>query len=133
LAVKYLELADFLLIAEAVTGTPAEALARSDRTVHLAESALAAPAAAYGGQEFYRDIATKAAILCARLVRNHPLLDGNKRVAFLCMVEFLARNGHELATAGKRAQDTLADVVVSLAAGEASEADFAALVKARLR
>ena len=49
MAVQYLELADFLLIAEAVTGTPAEALASSDRTVHLAESALAAPAAAYGG------------------------------------------------------------------------------------
>jgi death-on-curing protein len=25
--------------------------------------------------------------------KNHPLVDGNKRVAFVCMVEFLARNG----------------------------------------
>lgn len=132
MAVQYLELADFLLIAEAVTGMPAEALARSDRTVHLAESALAAPAAAYGGQEFYRDIATKAAILCSRLVRNHPLLDGNKRVAFLCMVEFLERNGHDLAIGGKRAQDAFADAVISLAAGETSEGDFATLIKTRL-
>jgi hypothetical protein len=50
-AVEYLEIADFLLIAEAVTGISAEHLANSERTVHLAGSALAAPAAAYAGQE----------------------------------------------------------------------------------
>lgn len=32
-------------------------------------------------------------MLCVHLVKNHPLADGNKRVAFVCMVEFLARNG----------------------------------------
>jgi death-on-curing protein len=31
------------------------------------------------------------------LVRNHPLPDGNKRVAYLSMLEFLARNGVEWA------------------------------------
>ena len=39
----YLELADFLLIAEVVLGVPAETLARSDRIVALTESALAGP------------------------------------------------------------------------------------------
>jgi death-on-curing protein len=32
-------------------------------------------------------------VLCTRLARNHPLADGNKRVALICMREFLARNG----------------------------------------
>ena len=127
-AVEYLEVADFLLIAEAVTGVAAEDLARLDRTVHLAGSALAAPAAAYAGREFYPDIATKAAILCSRLARNHPLVDGNKRVAFLCMVEFLERNGRSLEVVGKRDENSMIDAVVALAAGDMSEADFAGLV-----
>lgn len=37
----------------------------------------------------------KAAVLCVRLARNHPLPDGNKRVAYLPLLEFLARNDVE--------------------------------------
>ena len=68
---EYLDLADFLLIAEAVTGVPAETLARVAR-LELAESALAAPQASFGGVEFYPDIVDQAAVLCARLAWNHP-------------------------------------------------------------
>ena len=131
MAVEYLELADFFLIAEAVTGVSADQLARSERTVHLAGSALAAPAAAYGGREFYPDVGTKAAILCSRLARNHPLIDGNKRVAFLCMVEFLERNGQKLIVS-RREEQSIVDAVVAVAAGEMSEAEFATFVKDRM-
>ena len=48
---EYLDLADFLLIAEAVLDIPAEDLARAAR-LELAESALHAPAATFGGVEF---------------------------------------------------------------------------------
>jgi death-on-curing protein len=41
----------------------------------------------------YPDVFDKAAVLCVRLARNHPLPDGNKRVAYLALLEFLARNG----------------------------------------
>lgn len=132
MTVRYLDLADFLLIAEAITGTSAEDLARTARTVHLAESALAAPAASYGGREFYPGLAVKAAILGSRLVRNHPLLDGNKRAAFMCMVEFLERNESELRIGGKRDQDAVVDAVTALAAGVVSEADFVAFVEAHV-
>lgn len=132
MAVEYLGIADFLLIAEAVTGVSAENLARSERTVHLAGSALAAPAAGYGGREFYRDVVTKAAILCSRLARNHPLVDGNKRVAFLCMIEFLERNGRKLRIAGKRDEDLMVDAIVELAAGTTSEGEFAAFIARRV-
>src|SRR5438093_10892027 len=47
------------------------------------------PQASFGGEEFYAGIATKAAVLCSRLVRNHPLPDGNKRAGYLAMREFL--------------------------------------------
>ena len=54
MAWRYLDLADFLLIAEAVLQTPAEDLARITR-IDLAESALHAPAATFGSVEFYPD------------------------------------------------------------------------------
>ena len=88
--VEYLDLADYLLIAEAVLGVPAEAIARWPG-IGLAESALHAPVAGFAGVELYPDVIDKAAVLCSRLARNHPLPDGNKRVAYLAMLEFLAR------------------------------------------
>ena len=88
----YLELADYLLIAETVLGVPAELIADFNR-IGLADSALAAPQAGFGGVDAYPDFETKAAVLCWHLVKNHPLPDGNKRSAFLATVEFVERNG----------------------------------------
>jgi hypothetical protein len=73
--VEYLDLADYLLIAEAVLGVPAETIAGWPG-IGLADSALHAPAMGFGGVEFYPDLIDKAAVLCARLARNHPLPDG---------------------------------------------------------
>ncbi len=78
MALRYLDLADFLLVAEGVLGIEAEVLAQV-ADLNLADSALHAPAASYGGVEFYEDFSTKAAVLCSRIARNHPLPDGNKR------------------------------------------------------
>jgi death-on-curing protein len=95
--VEPIELADFLLIAEAHTGIDAGQLARMDRVVQLAESALAAPFAGYGDVELHPTFVGKAAIYASRLVRNHPLPDGNKRTAYDVMVEFIERNGYTFA------------------------------------
>ena len=84
--IAYLELADYLLIAERVLGLPAEAIANFNR-IGLAASALAAPQAGFGDVEAYPDFATKAAVLCWHLVKNHPVPDGNKRCGFLATVE----------------------------------------------
>jgi death-on-curing protein len=89
---RYLDLADYLIIAEAATGTPAETLMKL-AGLHLAESALAAPAAAFGAVELYPELEAKAAVLCTRVAKNHALPDGNKRTAFLCLLEFIERNG----------------------------------------
>ena len=77
--IAYLDIVDFLLIAEQVLGLPAELIAHFDR-IALAESALAAPRTGFGGVEAYPDLETKAAVLCWHLVKNHPLPDGNKRL-----------------------------------------------------
>ena len=85
-------LAEYLWLAEQVTGIRAEELSRSAR-VELVDSALHAPQAAFGGAEFYPDMADKASVLCWRLARNHPLPDGNKRAAWAALVVFLELNG----------------------------------------
>jgi death-on-curing protein len=118
---EYLDLADYLLIAEAVLGVPAETIARWPG-IGLAESALHAPAMGFGGVEFYPDVIDKAAVLCARLARNHPLPDGNKRVAYLALVEFLARN--QVDWAPPSVEETVA-TIERVAAGEISERDLA--------
>ena len=66
---EYLDLADYLLIAEAVLGVRAEEIARWPG-IGLADSALHAPAAGFGGVELYPDVFDKAAVLCAHLARN---------------------------------------------------------------
>ncbi len=48
---QYLELGDFLLIAEAVTGIPAQALGSSERVVSQADSALHVPGSGFGDFE----------------------------------------------------------------------------------
>ena len=117
---EYLDLADYLLIAESVLGVPAEAIAEWPG-IGLAESALHAPAMGFGGVEFYPDLLDKAAVLCVRLARNHPLPDGNKRVAYLALVEFLARNDIEWRPPST---DETVSTIEGVAAGEVSEQEL---------
>lgn len=118
---QYLDLADYLLIAEEVLGVPAETIAGWPG-IGLAESALNAPAMGFAGVEFYPDPIDKAAVLCVRLARNHPLPDGNKRVAYLALVEFLARN--EIEWAPPSVEETVA-MIEGVAAGKVAERELA--------
>ena len=118
---EYLDLADYLLIAEAVLGMPADEIARWPG-IGLADSALHAPAAGFGGVELYPDVLDKAAVLCTRLARNHSLPDGNKRVAYLALLEFLVRNDIEWVPPS--VDDTVA-TIERVAAGTISERELA--------
>jgi death on curing protein len=129
---NYLDLADFLLIAEAVLDVPAEDLAHSGR-LELAESALHAPAATFGGVEFYPDLARKTAVLASRLINNHPLPDGNKRVGYLCALEFVARNGGNWThPANDPEGDETVAMIEGVAAGQIDEETLTAWVTERL-
>jgi death-on-curing protein len=119
---------DALLVGEATLDTPAEDLARMVSLPAL-ESALAAPFMGFGDIEFYPDFHTKAAVLCSRIVRNHPLPDGNKRLAYMTMVEFIERNGRSWDASD---QDAIADTIEALAAREISEMAFAQWVDTRV-
>jgi death-on-curing protein len=131
---RYLDIADFLIIAGAVLAVDPTALGRSDHLVALAESALATPAASFGGHEFYPDFSRKAAVLYSHLARNHPLPDGNKRTAFQCMVEFIERNDYSLnsPTADGAEMDAFEELLANVASSAVSEAQFAEWVAAHL-
>ena len=88
---RYITLAEYLVITELATGFAAEELLRSGR-IDLADSALHAPKAGFDDQDFYPDIYDKAAVLCWRLARNHPLPDGNKRAAWATLTLFIDLN-----------------------------------------
>ena len=63
-----------------------------------------------------------AASYATGLVKNHPFLDGNKRIGFMAAYVFLGANGWSLeATEEEAVLETLA-----LAAGESTESDYAA-------
>ena len=63
------------------------------RELALLESAVAAPQASFGGRSPYRDITEVAAAYLFYLCRNHPFVDGNKRVALGACIVFLRLNG----------------------------------------
>jgi death-on-curing protein len=85
---EYLTLEDALGIIEILEVGPA-------RDLGLLDSALARPRASAFGQDAYQSLELKASALLHSLIKNHPLVDGNKRLAWLCTVVFLRLNGDE--------------------------------------
>jgi death on curing protein len=59
----------------------------------LLESALAQPQAIFGGRFLYEDLFTMAAAYVFHLVKNHPFIDGNKRIGLATALAFLDING----------------------------------------
>lgn len=66
------------------------------RDLALLESAVARPQATFGGEDLYPDLFVKAAALLDSLVRNHPFVDGNKRVGVTAAGLFLRLNNQQL-------------------------------------
>lgn len=128
--IRYLTLAEYLWLAEEVTGLEARTLIAVSR-IELAESALHAPSAGFAGQEFYRDIHDKAAVLVSRLARNHPLPDGNKRAAWLSLAMFIELNGGSWQPDPPDVDDAEA-MMLAVAAGEVEESWIADWLRQRV-
>jgi len=77
------------------------------RDKNLLASALAQPKMTAGGKYVHKSIFDKAAAYGFHVCRNHPFVDGNKRVAFILMVIFLDRNGWELTASEEEAYATM--------------------------
>lgn len=66
------------------------------RDDNLLESALAQPQATLEGKYLHKNIYEKAAAYGYHLCKNHPFVDGNKRIALIAMLTFLYVNGYDL-------------------------------------
>ena len=65
-------------------------------------------------------VQAKAAQLCFGIVKNHPMVDGNKRLGTHVMLVFLALNGYELSYTQKE----LSDIILDLATGKIDAEDI---------
>jgi len=103
----------------AITGEP-----HFLRDAGLLESALARPQNAFAyGEE---DVVVLAVRLMAGVAHAHAFEQGNKRTAFIAMVQFLIANGHDTSF-----DDSVswADLVISLIERRSTEGDFARAVR----
>ncbi len=93
----------------------------------LLASALARPQQLWSYGDPPPDMATLAAAYGFGIARNHPFVDGNKRSALVAMETFLNINGWELNASNVECVSE----ILSLAAGEVTEGQLAAWLRAR--
>ena len=129
MTVEYLDLTDYVAIAVEVTGLDVTTLIKASR-LDLADSALHAPSAGVGDEDFYPDFVDKAAVLVVRLVKNHPLLDGSKRAGWVALRSFVDLNDWRWAE--KPSVDEAENLVIGVAAGNDDENSVADWLRARL-
>ena len=90
------------------------------RDEKLLESALESPFQSFGGKELYPSVQAKAARLCYGLVKNHAMIDGNKRIGVHAMLVFMEINGYDL----EYSQKELIDLILGVAEGKKDYADI---------
>lgn len=129
---NYLGLGDIVLIASQVLRIEPEVLLRASR-INVADSAVHAPGASFDGVEFHPGLVPKIGVLGYRLVRNHPFPDGNKRVAFLAMIEMAERNGANWNEPVDDPEgDETVEMMLAAAAGTIDEPAFTRWVETRV-
>lgn len=87
------------------------------RDTGLLESALAMPQAGFGDHFVHVDLYEMAAAYLFHIVKNHPFLDGNKRVGYHAAYVFLKMNGVTL----DLSQDAAYDLVIAVAESRAEK------------
>lgn len=115
----YLTLPELLHVAERTLGSDVVV-----RDYGLLEAAAARPQATAFGQDAYPTLDGKAAALLHSLARNHPLIDGNKRLALAALLAFYGLNGRRLTLTN----DAAYDLVIAVATGQLDTTDDIAAV-----
>lgn len=104
----FLEVEDLLHISERILS------AVQIRDLGLLEAAVARPQASAFGDEAYPSVHHKAAALLHSLVRNHALVDGNKRLGLAAVIASYGMNGLRLTFSNDEAYE----LVMAVAAGD---------------
>lgn len=115
--VEYLDLDDLVDLAERLFGSTPPI-----RDVGLLGSAVARPQTTAFGVDAYPDLWAKAGALLLSIVKNHALVDGNKRLGWLATAVFLDINGIDVSVASN---DDVYELVMDVAAGSHTIAEVA--------
>ncbi len=99
------------------------------RDLGLLESALAVPAATFGGRFLHESVFEMGAAYLVHLARNRPFVDGNKRIALMTCIVFLGLNGRRL----EADPAELLQLVLDVAQRNASRAQVAVFLEANTR
>lgn len=83
------------------------------RDMDALESAVAQPQMTFGGEDLYPTLVEKASALGFSLIKNHPFVDGNKRVGHAALETFLVLNGCEI----DGSVDEQEEIILSVSAG----------------
>ena len=90
------------------------------RDENLLDSAIETPFQTFGGQDLYPTLIEKAVRLGYGLIKNHPFLDGNKRIGAHAMLTFLDINGAEI----KFDDDELIEIIFGVADNSVTYEEF---------
>ena len=74
----------------------------------------------FGGKKLYPSVEEKAAHLLYFVIKDHPFVDGNKRIASLLFILFLAKNNYLLNKKGERKINDNALVALALLVAESN-------------
>jgi death-on-curing protein len=118
---EYLDLDDLIALATGLLGDPPPI-----RDVGLLGSAAARPQTTLGGDDAYPDVLTKAAAMLQSILKNHALIDGNKRLGWLATATFLELNGVAVTHIGN---DDVYGFVMEIAAGSHQVDDIAEMLR----
>ena len=90
------------------------------RDAGLLDSALEQPKVMFGGSYLHDSLAKIAAAYGFHICKNHPFIDGNKRIALVAMDTFLQKNGYEISASEK----DVYEVIIKLASGDITKVEF---------
>lgn len=116
-SVEFLDLDDVIELAIRLFGDPPPV-----RDLGLLGSAVARPRTSAFGEDAYPDLWNKAAALLQSIVKNHGLVDGNKRLGWLSTAVFLEINGIEISRADN---DAVFALVMEVAGAQPSVDEIA--------
>lgn len=119
--VQFLDLDDLIDLARELLGDPPPV-----RDIGLLGSAVARPQTTLFGEDAYPDLMTKAAALLQSIVKDHALVDGNKRLGWLATAVFLEINGTK---ASRARNDDVYDLVMHVASTNPPLDEIASLLE----
>ena len=120
---KYLTQDQVVRIHQALIETSGGSLGIRDEG--MLNSALKTPLQTFDKSELFPSLLDKATRLAFGLIKNHPFIDGNKRIGTHAMLIFLALNGITLSYN----DEELIDIILKVASGKANENDLYTWIK----